>query len=191
MNIMKKQFKKIFLLIPFFILSCTSNKYLKDYEPIKIFLTQERIDTSKTYILQAEKVDNQIVLADFKEFKSAGPYFDSNFEPIAFHNDKQYEKMCSKYLNDTLKRYWKKDEFLNYKLIIKKRKDIISNSIDNYSPDQFRVYISEPMYYWNRRYLIFSYGFYNNDGGITNLIFMKKQKGKWKVDKISSSEVYF
>lgn len=179
------------MIIPFFMLSCASNPYLKDYEPIKVFLKQEKIDASKSYILQVEKVDNKKVLADFNEYKSTGPYFDSNFKPIAFHNEKEYKKMCNKYLNDTLKRYWKKDDFLGFNFILKKKQNISSDSINEYSLSQYKVYISEPMYYWNRKYLIFSYDIYNYNGGVTNLIFMKKEKGKWKIDTISSTDVFF
>lgn len=185
-----KKFKIIFLVIPFFILSCASNQYLKDYEPVKVFLKQERIDTSKSYILQQEKVENKKVLADFNEFKSTGPYYDSNFKPIVFHNDRQYKKMYNKYINDTLKKYWKKDDFIGFNFILKKA--IRGNdSINKYLPSEYWVYISEPMYYFKRRYLVFSYDIYNYNGGTTSLIFMKKEKGKWIIDKISSKDVFF
>ncbi|WP_316635080.1 hypothetical protein [uncultured Flavobacterium sp.] len=186
-----KQLKNIIILIPFFILSCASGQYLKSYEPINVFLETQKIDKNKKYILQAEKIDNKKVIADFNEFKSAGSYFDSNFQPIAYHNEKEYKKMYNKYINDTLKRYWKKDDFLDFKFIIRKKQDITSDSINNYLPDQYWISISEPMYYWKQRYLIFSYNIYNHNGGTTNLIFMKKEGGKWKIDKISSTDVFF
>lgn len=186
-----KNFKIPFLLIPFFMLSCASKQYIKDYEPLKVFLMQERLDTSKSYILQEEKINNKKVISDFNEFKSTGPYFDSNFQPIAYYNEKEYKKMYNKYINDTIKKYWRKDEFLGFNFILRKKQDIESASINNYLPDQYRVSISEPMYYWKQRYLIFTYNIYNHNGGTTNLIFMKKQRGKWKVDKISSTDVFF
>lgn len=172
-------------------MSCASGQYLKNYKPIKVFLKQEKIDTSEDYMLQIEKVDNKTVLTDFNEFKSAPPYFDSNFKQIAFHNDKQYKKMCHTYLNDTLKRYWKKDEFLEFNFKVPKKQVTTSDSIYNDLSNQNKVYISEPMYYWSRKYLIFSYGIYNYNGGAKKLIFMKKEKGKWKIDKILSTDVYF
>ncbi len=173
----------------FFLFSCASSPYLKNYEPIRLFLINEKIDPLKSYVLQMEKVDNKEVLFDFKEYKKSGPYFDSNFKPIAYHNEKEYKKMVDIYINDTLKRYWRKSDFSDFNFILKKRQS--NDSINYYLSNQNRIYISEPMYFWKKRYIIFSYDIYNNNGGVTKLVFMKKRKSKWEIDKILSTDVFF
>ncbi|WP_166924252.1 hypothetical protein [Flavobacterium poyangense] len=186
-----KQFKIILFAIPFFMLSCTTSKYLKNYEPVRVFLRQENIDPSKNYILQEEKVDYKKVLSEFKEYKSASPYFDVDFKPIVLQNDIAYKKAYDKYINNTLKRYWKKEDFSEFNFVLKKQQAIKNDSINEYSRSQLWIYISEPMYYYNREYLIFTYDIYGRDGGMAKLVFMKKEKGKWTIDRISSSDVFF
>ena len=60
-----KQLKNIFVTIPFFILSCSSVKYIEDYEPINVFLETQKIDKSKKHILQVDKAPNKQALRIF------------------------------------------------------------------------------------------------------------------------------
>ncbi len=61
-----KHFKKALILIPFFILSCASpSLYLKDYEPINVFLETQKIDKNKKHILQVDKAPNKQALRIF------------------------------------------------------------------------------------------------------------------------------
>ena len=93
-----KYLKKIIVIIPIFLYSCASSPYLKTYEPLTIFLKQEKMDISKTYYLQSEKIDTKNVISDFKDYKSSGPYFDSIFKAIPYHNEKEFKKMSNKYI---------------------------------------------------------------------------------------------
>jgi len=182
-----KYLKKIIVIIPIFLYSCASSPYLNTYEPLTIFLKHEKMDISKTYYLQREKIDNKNVISDFKDFKSSGPYFDSNFNAIPYHNEKEFKKMYHKYINDTIKKYWKKDDFVNFNFIIKNSEELTNDSLRNKN----KIYISEPMYFWKKKYLIFNFYILNYGGGITKLVFMKKENNLWKVDKVISSDVYF
>lgn len=182
-----KQLNKIIVIIPFFIFSCSSSPYLKNYEPINIFLNHGKIDISKTYYLQMEKIENKNVISDFKDYKSSGPYFDSIFNAVQYHNEKEFKKMSHKYINDTIKKYWKKDDFVNFNFIIKKSEELTNDSLQNKN----KIYISEPLYFWKKKYLIFNFYILNYGGGMTKLVFMKKENNLWKVDKVISSDVYF
>jgi hypothetical protein len=182
-----KLFKSILVIFTFFIFSCGHSPYLKDYEAVRVFMIKEKIDSSKTYILQKEKVDNKNVISDFKDYKSSGPYFDSNFNAIPYHNEKEFKKMSHKYINDTIKKYWEKDDFVNFNFIIKKSEELRNDSLQNKN----KIYISEPMFFWKKKYLIFNFYILNYGGGISKLVFMKKENNLWKVDKVISSDVFF
>ena len=63
--IVMKHIKKVILLIPFFILSCNSSKYLASYELIYVFLETQKNAKNKVHILQSDKEENRQALQIF------------------------------------------------------------------------------------------------------------------------------
>lgn len=189
-----KQLKKIFAVIPFFILSCTGTKYVKNYEPINVFLEKEIIEKGEKYILQTDKASNAIVLRIFNG--SDGP--EHIADPDYYINDgffveKHWKKMYKRYINDTIKKYWKKEDFPKYDFMLENSRDWPK------LPDKSAKYlnyevmtISEPMYYRNKRYIMFYLNTsYFSSGSRPQVVVMKKEKRKWIVDRTMWEEVFY
>jgi len=192
-----KHIKKVALLIPLFILSCNSSKYLASYEPINVFLETQKIDKSKVYILQSDKEENQQALRIFNGGEGAERYINPT-DPTDY-TDGLYEKKHSKklykqYVNDTLKRQWKKEDFPNYNFILEKGTGLMLTRIviDKYAGTGIREWfvISEPMFYFNNKFIMFSFSEYYSSGGSTNLVIMKKEKNQWQVVRVMRDYIY-
>lgn len=105
------------LMILFFIFSYANGQYLKNYDPINAFLeTQKSIDKNKKYILQADKEPNAIALRIFNGSEGGehiiNPTDTTDYTDGLFI-EKHWKKMYKKYVNDTIKKYWKRKIFLN------------------------------------------------------------------------------
>lgn len=193
-----KQLKKTLLIIPFFIFSCGSNQYLKSYEPINVFLGTQKIDKDKKYILQSDKADNKQALRIFNGEEGAEHVIDPT-DPIDYTHglfvEKHWKKIYAQYAKDTLKRYWKKADFPDYNFILEKgtgltlKESFLKKYINSGINEM--IIISEPMYYMNKKYIMFYYEkLYFESNGSPQVVIMKKVKKKWVVVRTIGDYIY-
>jgi hypothetical protein len=181
-----KKLKFILLLIPFFVLSCASPKLI-GYEPIKVFLESKKLDKKKLQVLVKQKVSYKKALRIFNYKEGLYPSEDPD---LAIHHDlfnkKHWIKMYRRYANDTLVSYWKKEDFADYNFELEKAKLIFKSAfLDKYSSSMNVIFLSEPMYYWNNKYIIFFYDNLNVDSSNERqVVIMKRVKKKWIIVKV-------
>lgn len=188
-----KKLKLMFFVAPFFILSCAS-PYLKNYEPVLTFLETQKLDKHKFYILQRDKISNTQPLRIFngnEGFDHVTPLKDTH----DLFNLKHWKKLYNTYANDTVKRYWRKEDFIEYNFTLEDSKLLFSAAYDKKYPDGFLhdeiIWLSEPMYYWNKKYILFSFNKgYLFGGTYTQVIIMKKEKKKWVIVEIFGDYIY-
>ncbi len=193
-----KYLKNTVILIPFFILSCSSpSLYLKDYLPINVFLKTQKLDKNKKHILQVDKAPNKRALRIFNGEEGAEHILDPT-DPIDYTDglfvEKHWKKMYKQYAQDTLKRYWKKEDFPEYDFILEDGKGLfkydfmvryIGTGLDD------AILISEPMYYMNKKYIMFYYSkAYSTGGGKSSTVIMKKEKENWVIVRVIGDNVY-
>lgn len=194
-----KQLNKLFLIISFFTLSCVSAQDIENYEPINVFLETQKIDKSKKHMLQANKALNKRALRIFNG--DEGP--DHIIDPKNYidHTDglfveKHWKKMYEEYAHDTIKRYWKKEDFPEYNFILENdagafKYDFMIKYM-NTGLQYEAIVISEPMYYMNRKYIMFFYGEASAaGGGKYSTVIMEKQKEKWVVVRVIGDYAFY
>ncbi|WP_166924247.1 hypothetical protein [Flavobacterium poyangense] len=193
-----KQLKKIFILIPFFVLSCASSLHNKDNEPINVFLETKKVDKSKKYILQRDKIYSRAVLRIFNGGEGPDHAIDS-INDIDYTGglfaEKYWQKMYKNYINDTVKKYWKKEDFPGYDFILEDGEGIMKYDFSirymNSRVDQV-ISISEPIYYKNKEYIMFYFNMSSFLGSLQpQVVIMKKEKGKWVVVRVIGDYVYY
>ena len=195
MKIMR-QLKTVAVILAFLMMSCAGSPYIKNYEPVNAFLETKKIDRTRKYILQADKEPNLLGLRIF----NGGEGLEHIVEDIDYTDGlfakKHWEKMYKRYAYDTIKRYWKEEDFPGYNLILEKGRGLIMKGafLDKYVNNlNYKILIiSEPMYYRNRKYIIFYFNivdFGNSDQ--PQVVIMKKEKGKWIVVKEIGDYVYY
>lgn len=196
---MMKQLRILLVIIPFFILSCTGTQYVKSYEPINMFLEKEIIDKriigkGGKYILQTDKASNAIVLRIFNGSEGSEHIADPHY----YINDglfveKHWKRMYKRYINDTIKKYWKKEDFPKYDFILENSRDWPKLPYKSAKYLDYEVMIiSEPMYYRNKRFIMFYLSTsYFSSGSSPQVVVMKKEKGKWIVDRTMWEEVFY
>lgn len=103
--------------------------------------------------------------------------------------------MYNTYVNDTISKLWKKEDFSGYNFILENKKGLLTESFYNrYLDSRINniIQISEPMYYMNKKYIIF---YYNNASfvGDTNpqAVIIAKEKDKWVVVRIIGDYIYY
>jgi hypothetical protein len=167
----------------------TSEKYkaLNDY-----FETIIK-DTTQVVFVANEKINSNETLKifglnDIMFIDSAG----NGTGDTTLYNKKDFEKMKKEYENKCLqgKRiwcnddYWTKDDF-NYKKVILESMNTdkgIELIIDKYKKYDIKIYsFSEPIYYKNRKYLVFTLNKSQMGGYSTNIFIMEKISRKWTV----------
>ncbi|MEO8535588.1 MAG: hypothetical protein ABI441_17665 [Flavobacterium sp.] len=184
-------FKKALLLIPFTFLSCAS-PYFKSYEPINVFLKLENISSEKNYILRI-KESNLQTLRIFNRGEGAKHivYPNKTDYTSKLFSEKHWGKLYSKYSNDTIQKYWKNEDFSDYKFVEGNRKELFTHIFSKKHPDfksvENVIILSEPIYYHNKRYIMFFYHIdnylYSNNPQI--VVVMRRDKNKWiVVDRI-------
>lgn len=93
--------------------------------------------------------------------------------------------MYKTYSNDTIIKYWRKEDFKEYNFTLESSKILYSkvyyeNYLNNPESDYEIIKLSEPLYYWNKKYLLFSYDIgYLYSGSNTKVIIMEKEKNKY------------
>jgi hypothetical protein len=193
------QLKKIFILFLFAIISsCASKKYIENYEPINVFLETQKIDKNKKIILQRDKVNNAQTLRLFNR----GEGIEHVIDPIdkidytgGLFVEKHWKKMYNTYINDTIPKYWKKEDFSSYNFILENKKGLLTESFYNrYLDSRINniIQISEPMYYMNKKYIIFYYNYASFVGDTKpQVVIMTKENGKWVVVRIIGDYIYY
>lgn len=183
-----KQLKKTFLFLTFFILSCASAQHLESYEPINVFLATQKLAKGQ-YILQSDKAANKEALRIFN--RGEGPDHKIDVNDPRDHTDglfveKHWKKMYDEYAQDTIKSYWKKEDFPQYGFILEKGTGLtlrydISIKYRNTRVENV-VIISEPMYYMDKRFIMFYFNIASFFGSNQpRVVIMQKQNEKWVV----------
>ncbi len=178
-----KNVKKLIQLLPFLLMSCTS-AYLKNYDPIIDFLKSQELDQNKSYILQKDKKSNIETLTIFDRNNDFNNRILKN-KVNEIYNEKHWKKAYGKYANDTILNDWTNKDFEPYEFILEKRKIIYNktyyeNYINNPQNAKQIIKFSEPIYYRNKKYILFTYDVgYLYNGSNTKLIIMKKNKSKY------------
>jgi hypothetical protein len=191
--------KKILTLItPFLILSCAGSSYLKSSEPINVFLNTQKLDKSKKYILQKDKAPNRAALRLFNGGEGEVHIIDP-LDPIDFTNglfvEKHWKEMYRKYAQDTLTKYWKKEDFPDYDFVLENSKGLFGAEFhDRYINSRIEdvIRISEPMYYNRKKYILFYFNMESFFGSTKpQVVIMKKEKEKWVVVRVIGDYVYY
>ena len=191
------QLKKIFIIIPFFIFSCTSVKYIEDYEPINVFLETQKIDKNKKHILQVDKAPNKQALRIFISGEGTERILDPT-NPIDYTDglfiEKHWKKMYKQYAQDTIKKYWKKEDFPEYDFILEDGKGLFNYDFEmRHLGARFQeaTIISEPVCYMNRKYIMFYYSkAYSTGGSRSYTVIMKKEKENWYIVRVIGDYIF-
>jgi hypothetical protein len=191
-----KQLKKILILFLLIIISsCAGKKYIQDYEPINVFLETQKLDKSRKYVLQSNKESNKQALRIFNGEEDPEHIID----PIDYNGglfvEKHWKKMYKTYANDTIKKYWQKEDFPEYNFILEKGTGLILKydfliKYINTGINQI-IILSEPMYYMNKKYIMFYYERTNFDSSRSSkVVIMKKEKDKWIIVKTIGDYIF-
>lgn len=187
-----KKLKKIIVIIPLFLYSCASSPYLETYEPINVFLETQKLDKGSKYILQCDKEQNKQALRIFNGAEGIVHELDP-IDSIDYTDGlyikKHWEKMYKKYSNDTIKKYWKKEDFPNFNFALEKGTGLgLSYSIaEKYMNTGIHeiIIISEPMYYMNKKYIMFYFNkVYFEGSSSSKVVIMKKVRGNWVIVRV-------
>ena len=187
-----KKLKKIIVIIPLFLYSCASSPHLKTYEPINVFLETQKLDKGSKYILQCDKEQNKQALRIFNGAEGIVHELDP-IDSIDYTDGlyikKHWEKMYKKYSNDTIKKYWKKEDFPNFNFALEKGTGLgLSYSIaEKYRNTGIHeiIIISEPMYYMNKKYIMFYFNkVYFEGSSSSKVVIMKKVRGNWVIVRV-------
>ena len=193
-----KYLKKISLVIPFFILSCSSKLYVESYDPINAFLDTQNMDKNKVYILQSDKELNKQTLRIFNGGEGSVHIIDPT-DPIDYTDglfvEKYWKKMYTEYASDTIKKYWTKEDFPLYNFILEKGTGLTlqESFLKKYMNSRINemIILSEPIYYRNKKYIMFYYLKVNfESSGTSQVVIMKKENNKWVVAKIVGDYIY-
>ncbi|OIV40381.1 hypothetical protein [Flavobacterium johnsoniae] len=193
-----KWLKKILIIITLFALSCASAQYVESYEPINVFLETQKLEKGREYILQRDKADNIQALRIFNGGLGEEHIIDSK-DPIdptdGLFVEKHWKKMYKQYAQDTISKYWKKEDFPAYNFILENgtgltlKESFLRKYINSRINEM--IILSEPMYYMNKRYIMFYYAkVYFDSSGSSQVIIMKKENGKWVVVREIGDYIY-
>ncbi|MFH7000405.1 hypothetical protein ACHRVZ_21010 [Flavobacterium sp. FlaQc-57] len=106
-------------------------------------------------------------------------------------NEKDWRKLYSKYSTDTINKYWKNEDFPTYKFVEGNRRQLFTNVFYEKYPllkdVENVIVLSEPMYYKNKKYIMFLFAIdnyvYSSKPQI--VVIMKREGNKWVlVEKI-------
>ena len=193
------QLKKILILFLLSIISsCASKKYVEDYEPINVFLETQKIAKNKKYVLQSNKESNKQALRIFNGDEGLEHVIDpnaSNNYTGGLFVEKHWKKMYKTYANDTIEKYWKKEDFPQYNFILEKGTGLVfkQDFLLRYMNTGINeiLAISEPIYYMNKKYVLFYFGkTYFEGGGNSQVVIMKKENNKWIIVKIIGDYIF-
>ncbi|TPG44343.1 hypothetical protein [Flavobacterium pectinovorum] len=193
-----KKLKNTLIIIPFFTLSCASAQYVESYDPINVFLETQKLEKGKEYILQREKINNTEALRLFNGGEGAEHIIDST-DPIDYTDglfvEKHWKKMYKQYAQDTISKYWKKQDFPAYNFILEDKNGLLKlDFMNRYLNSRIEtiVMLSEPMYYMDKKYIMFYFNKVSFFGDTKpQLVIMKKEKGIWSIVRIMGDYIYY
>jgi len=179
-------------------LSCSKNLYVNNYNPINAFLETQNINKNKKIILQRDKVSNAQALRLF----NSGEGIEHIVEPIdkidytgGLFEKKHWKKMYKTYINDTIPKYWRKEDFPEYNFILENKKGLLGyDFLIRYMNSGIEdvILISEPMLYMNKKYIVFYYNELSFFGSTKpQAVIMTKENGKWVVVRIIGDYIYY
>ncbi|MBF4473756.1 hypothetical protein [Flavobacterium sp. HJJ] len=156
-------------------------------------------DTTQVVFVAKEKVNSNLTLNIFglNEILIVDSLGNWKSDTTLYKN-KDFEKMKKDYENSCVpgKRiwcnndFWTKEDFRYKKISLESMntKKEIELILDKYNRADIKVYgFSEPIYYQNKRYIIFTMHKSHIAGASTQIIIMKKIKDKWIVTHIGSN----
>lgn len=180
-----KHLKKILILISFFICSCASTQYLDNYEPINIFLKSQNISKKENYILRSKESNTQTLrIFNRGKGKEHVVYPSETDYTSKLFNEKKWKKMYRNYSKDTIQKYWKNEDIPEYKFINENRVELFNyNFLIKYPKLEKVIVLSEPIYYYNKKYILFLYSIdvIANSSKPQIVVVMKNENGKWIV----------
>lgn len=193
-----KFLKIIIVLISLFLYSCASGLYLKTYEPINVFLETQKLDKHNKYILQSNKEQHKQALRIFngdEGIEHPSDPIDPKDYTGGLFAEKHWKKMYKSYSNDTIKKYWKKEDFPNFNFTLEYGTGLgLSYSIAiKYINSGIHeiIIISEPMFYMNKKYILFYFNKVSFEGtSSSKLVIMKKEKSKWIIVKVIGDYIF-
>lgn len=161
------------------------------YKALNDYLGTIIKDTTQVTFVAKEKINsnetlNTFGLNDIMIIDTAG----NGRGDDTLYKKKDFEKMKKEYKNRCLpgKRiwcnedFWSKDNFRHKKVILESMNTNkeIELIIEKYNKLDIKVYgFSEPIYYQNKKYLVFTVNKLTLNGSHSNIIVMKKISGKW------------
>lgn len=188
---MKKVYN-LFFLLPFVITSCSNKLYLEDYEPVRVFLKSQNIPSKEKYILK-EKASNLQTLRIFNGDEGEEHKLYQNFDFTSnLFNEKYWKKLYSSH-QDTTKKYWRDEDFKDFQLIDMESKKVFSlEYLTKYPGLDQLIVLSEPIYYQNKKYILFYYqiAVNYNSSRLPYVVIMKKQRGEWVVVEKIGDNIY-
>lgn len=180
-----KHLKKTIILIPFLIYSCASTRYLDNYEPLNIFLKSQNISEKEKYILRSKESNTQTLrIFNRGKGKEHVVYPSETDYTSKLFDQKKWRKMYRNYAKDTIQKYWKNEDVPEYKFINENRVELFNcNFLTKYPKIEKIIVLSEPIYYHNKKYIMFLYGIdvTANNSKPQIVVVMKKENEKWIV----------
>jgi hypothetical protein len=184
--------------ITIMMLSCSKPLYVNSYEPLDVFLTAQNIHKKQKIILQRDKVSNAQALRLF----NGGEGIEHIIDPIdkidytgGLFEKKLWKKMYKTYINDTIPKYWKKEDFPEHNFILENKKGLLAyDFLIRYMNSGIEdvILLSEPMLYMKKKYVVFYYNKLSFFGSTKpQVVIMTKEDGKWVVVRIIGDYIYY
>lgn len=148
-------------------------------------------DSNRVVFIAQEKLNSNLTLEIFKQNFIQAIDLKGNIEPDThLFNEKDWKKFKKQNQDPPIQdnriwdthKYWGKNDFSHSQLIFESMntKTGIELIIEKYDKSDVCIYsFSEPMYYLNKKYLIFTNLKICISGGSKFVVVMKKIKGKW------------
>lgn len=171
--------------------SCSSARIINN--PIYYYLDNIVKERESLIIVIDKKISNRKTLAIFKGdfmYNSKTNTYEREGKPSSIYNKKDWDDISKKYSFDSIAEYWKKSDFELDKITIVKNELFVNGKLyKEYKNKEFPVYaFSNPIYYHNRKFMIFTVINSNTSFGAELnefVIVMKKENNKWVIfDKV-------
>lgn len=144
------------------------------------------VNGDKEIIIAREKINSNNTIATFKLNVIQSVDLKGNIkQDTKLYQDKEWDKLKNnpKETNYwSLYDHWTKNDFKNTKIVLENidTKNGIQSIVDKYNNSDIRVHcFSEPIFYQNKKYILFTYLKYSISGGNPFVVVMKKINGKW------------
>lgn len=190
---MKNYFFYTVITLLFITNTLSAQSTIEKYKALNDYIETIIKDTSQVMFVAKEKINPNETLKIFKLndimiIDSAGNGRQDNM----LYKKKDFEKMQKEYKNKCVpgKRiwcnddYWWKDNFKYKKVVIESMNTDKGVELINDKYNRFDIFVygfSEPIYYQNNKYVVFTIHKSHMAGASTRIIIMKKNKGKWVV----------